>query len=563
MTIARKAKIAIGLLSVVTAFAIVISIIQGNQLRLGGPIDLERRELSDLLADALPPPVYVIEPWLEVNQIHNGFGDQKKHIERLRQLHSEYDRRKAFWNGEALPTGLGGQVDRAVRESDGFWTELESSYIPAVVSGDSVRAEHSFAALADSYARHRTEIDRLITSTTAHQDELDAIGETIEFRAVATLVAMAVLLLGGISGLGQFILRRALNPLNAIANAIGTGLENLASGDLTYRIDQAFPQEHEHLRCSFNKTGESLNTLFSNFSQTASHVDVASAQIRAASADLSRRTEGNANAINATAMTMSEVAAMVLATKNAMLELDLAMREASQEASEGQQIVHAAMEAMQAIEKSSATIAQITQLIDGIAFQTNLLALNAGVEAARAGEAGKGFAVVAHEVRALAQRAAASASEIGELVSASTKQVHQGVSGVGSTEAKFNAIVERIRQIGLTLSTLVESANRQAEITAQVNGAITDMDRNTQQNASMAEECNAAAGSLAAQSQSLNAMLGAFKTSATPAMPTPMLSEPPPPAEFELPPLRLRATPMPRFSGNNALAVSVDQWAES
>ena len=513
MTIARKAKIAIGLLSVVTAFAIVISIIQGNQLRLGGPIDLERRELSDLLADTLPPPVYVIEPWLEVNQIHNGFGDQKKHIERLRQLHSEYDRRKAFWNGEALPTGLGGQVDRAVRESDGFWTELESSYIPAVVSGDSVRAEHSFAALADSYTRHRTEIDRLITSTTAHQDELDAIGETIEFRAVATLVAMAVLLLGGISGLGQFILRRALNPLNAIANAIGTGLENLASGDLTYRIDQAFPQEHEHLRCSFNKTGESLNTLFSNFSQTASHVDVASAQIRAASADLSRRTESNANAINATATTMSEVAAMVLATKNAMLELDLAMREASQEASEGQQIVHAAMEAMQAIEKSSATIAQITQLIDGIAFQTNLLALNAGVEAARAGDAGKGFAVVANEVRALAQRTAEAAGDIKALIVTSGNQVSEGVVLVGNTADTLGRIVERVGQVSRHVGEIRAASERQALNLAQINATVGEMDRMTQQNAAMVEQSSAAARSLAGEANQLAALVELFRTS--------------------------------------------------
>lgn len=566
MTIALKAKIAIGLLSVVTAIAIVTSFIQGNQLRLGGPLDLERRSLSDLVADVLPPPAYVIEPWLEVNQLHSGFGDPADHIARLKTLRKNYEARKTFWISTEFNPELKGELRRALRESDTFWIELENSFVPALKAGDPQRIEQSFGALSQAYQRHREAIDLLVTKAADEQATLDAASEKTIMRTLIILGIMAALLLGGISGLGQFILYRGLNPLSAIATSVGEGLERLASGDLTHRISKPFPAEHDHLRSSFNRTGETLNTLFANFAQTASHVDVASAEIRAASADLSHRTEGNANAINATATTMSEVAAMVLATKDAMLELDSAMQQASQEASEGQQIVRAAMEAMQGIERSSATIAQITQLIDGIAFQTNLLALNAGVEAARAGEAGKGFAVVASEVRALAQRAAASAKEIGDLVAASNQQVHLGVSGVGSTEAKFNAIVERIQQIGQTLTGLVESSNQQAQITAKVNASITDMDRNTQQNASMAEECNAAAASLAAQSQSLNAMLGAFQTSdqvqAPSPKPTPSLqtaSTTPPP--IELPALRARSA-APAFNGNAALALSNDDWAE-
>ena len=170
-----------------------------------------------------------------------------------------------------------------------------------------------------------------------------------------------------------------------------------------------------------------------------------------------------------------------------------------------------ALRAMTGIEQSARKIAQIIGVIDEIAFQTNLLALNAGVEAARAGDAGKGFAVVASEVRALAQRSAAYAKEIKALTSASTDEVSAGVQLVGQTGKALDGIVSNITQLNKLVAEIAASAQHQAAGLREINTAIDQMDRVTQQNASMVEENTAACFGLASESQQLADLIGRFK----------------------------------------------------
>ena len=153
-------------------------------------------------------------------------------------------------------------------------------------------------------------------------------------------------------------------------------------------------------------------------------------------------------------------------------------------------------------------------MIDGIAFQTNLLALNAGVEAARAGDAGKGFAVVANEVRALAQRSADAARDIKQLIQTSSSQVNHGVTLVGATGDKLGQIVARVDEMTTQVTEIASAAERQAAKLAQVNSAMGEMDRVTQQNAAMVEETTAATRSLADEASQLAAMVCDFRTRA-------------------------------------------------
>jgi len=167
---------------------------------------------------------------------------------------------------------------------------------------------------------------------------------------------------------------------------------------------------------------------------------------------------------------------------------------------------------MAAIEQSSQEIAQIVEVIDGIAFQTNLLALKAGVEAARAGDAGKGFAVVANEVRALAQRSADAAKDIRALISTSSDQVGAGFELVGETGAKLREIVSQVGEINGLVEEIASSAERQASHLQQVNASVGERDRMTQQNAAMVEQSTAAARALGEEADCMIELVSAFRT---------------------------------------------------
>jgi methyl-accepting chemotaxis protein len=177
-----------------------------------------------------------------------------------------------------------------------------------------------------------------------------------------------------------------------------------------------------------------------------------------------------------------------------------------------------AVTAMGRIEESSRQMELIIGTIDEIAFQTNLLALNAGVEAARAGDSGRGFAVVAQEVRALAQRSAEAAKQIKILISSSNQQVSLGADLVNQTGAALGKVVDQVREISRIVSNIAGSAATQASGLDEVNVAVTQMDRLTQQNAAMVEESTAASHSIRAETERLKSTVSVFKTADQPQL---------------------------------------------
>jgi methyl-accepting chemotaxis protein len=168
---------------------------------------------------------------------------------------------------------------------------------------------------------------------------------------------------------------------------------------------------------------------------------------------------------------------------------------------------------MSSINESSKKIVDIISVIDGIAFQTNILALNAAVEAARAGEQGRGFAVVATEVRTLAQRSAAAAKEIKELISDSVAKVEDGTRLVDEAGATMDEIVSAVKRVTDIMSEISAASQEQSSGIEQVNQAVTQMDEVTQQNAALVEEAAAAAESMQEQAQSLTQAVSVFKLS--------------------------------------------------
>lgn len=348
-----------------------------------------------------------------------------------------------------------------------------------------------------------------------------------------------------------------------VVGALGAALDALAAGDMTYAITEPFAADYERLRTSFNETVAGLEQSLSHVASSAQSVHNGSTEIRSASEDLSQRTERQAGSLEETAAAMSQVTLMVNETARGTSDVRAAIDEAHKDASEGGTVVRQAIEAMDAIEKSSDDIGQIVNLIDGISFQTNLLALNAGVEAARAGDAGKGFAVVANEVRALAQRSADAAKDIKSLISTSTSHVVHGVELVGETGRMLERIAAKIGEVNDLITVIAHGTEQQASNLNQINGAVSEMDKMTQQNASMVEQSTAAARTLAQEANELSTLVARFRLR-TAQMPrfAPAgegRANTATPARTSFAQTASRA----RISGNLALkAVAQDDWSE-
>jgi methyl-accepting chemotaxis protein len=188
---------------------------------------------------------------------------------------------------------------------------------------------------------------------------------------------------------------------------------------------------------------------------------------------------------------------------------------ASDVAARGGEAVGAVVNTMSGISASSKKIADIIGVIDGIAFQTNILALNAAVEAARAGEQGRGFAVVASEVRSLAQRSAAAAKEIRQLISDSVGRIDAGSKQVAEAGKTMGEIVESVKRVNGLIAEISAASQEQSQSLAQVSDTVQQLEKVTQQNAAMVEQATAASASLEEQAESLTRAVGSFKLAET------------------------------------------------
>jgi methyl-accepting chemotaxis protein len=234
-------------------------------------------------------------------------------------------------------------------------------------------------------------------------------------------------------------------------------------------------------------------------------------EITEASDDLSRRTEQQAASLEETAAALDQITEAVRRSAANAGDARDTVSAAKTGAERSGDVVRDTVTAMTGIEQSSRQIGNIISVIDEIAFQTNLLALNAGVEAARAGDAGRGFAVVATEVRALAQRSADAAREIKHLISASGREVENGVKLVGETGKALERIVAQVIKLDSLVGDIATAAQEQATGLNQVNTAVNQMDQLTQQNAAMVEESTAASHSLAGEAEELARLVGQFR----------------------------------------------------
>ena len=306
--------------------------------------------------------------------------------------------------------------------------------------------------------------------------------------------------------------------LNQLSNTVDGAFKEtihvaqaLAQGDLTQIVTRDYQGAYDDVKQNLNTTVENLQKLVSEVKVSVDSIGTASKEIANGNNDLSQRTEEQASSLEETAASMEELTSTVRQNADSAKQANQLAHGASAVAQKGGAVVKQVVGTMSSINESSRKIVDIISVIDGIAFQTNILALNAAVEAARAGEQGRGFAVVAAEVRNLAQRSAAAAKEIKNLIGDSVEKVEVGTKLVDEAGRTMEEIVNAVKRVTDIMSEISSASNEQSEGIEQVNLAITQMDEVTQQNAALVEEAAAAAESLEEEAQSLSNAIGVFK----------------------------------------------------
>ena len=322
------------------------------------------------------------------------------------------------------------------------------------------------------------------------------------------------LLVSGLAALTALVLWVGITITRTITASVRDALAlatAVAAGDLTSRIEARSSDEIGQLLTAMKSMNDSLVNVVGTVRATSDSVASGSAQIASVNADLNQRAVEQANNLHQTAASMEQLSITVASNADTARQATALAEAASAVAAKGGVAVNRVVGTMEAITASSRKISDIIGVIDGIAFQTNILALNAAVEAARAGEQGRGFAVVAAEVRSLAQRSAAAAREVKSLINDSVLDVEAGSQQVGEAGRTMNDIVAQVRRVNDLIAEISASTGEQAAGIGQVRQAVTQLDRVTQQNASLVGASAASADSVSEHAVRLVSAVGVFK----------------------------------------------------
>ncbi|WP_426317892.1 methyl-accepting chemotaxis protein [Pseudoduganella sp. R-43] len=353
--------------------------------------------------------------------------------------------------------------------------------------------------------------DGALKALSEHADKrIEADAAAVAAGLSRNSTTVTVVLAGGLA-LSVFA---GLVLLKAISEPLAEAMDvahRVADGDLKGQATKHADNEFGELLRALDKMRDNLAAIVAEVRGGSDTISSASAQIAAGNMDLSDRTGEQAASLEETASSMEELTSTVRQNADNARQANQLAVSASSVATKGGEVVEQVVATMGSINESSNKIVDIIAVIDGIAFQTNILALNAAVEAARAGEQGRGFAVVASEVRNLAQRSAAAAKEIKQLIDDSVGKVESGAKLVNQAGHTMKEIVSSIQRVTDIMGEITSATQEQTAGLEQIHQAITEMDTITQQNVALVEEAASASTALQDQANSLSKVVSVFQ----------------------------------------------------